>query len=69
MLELAGEMGEFVNRISMGVALGALLLFGISTLACAPVGSERWCQKMDDKPKGDWSSNEAIDYAKHCVLR
>jgi hypothetical protein len=43
----------------------ALLLSG-----CAPeVGSERWCRQMDDKPAGDWTANEAVDYAKHCAFR
>jgi hypothetical protein len=38
--------------------------------ACAPeVGSERWCAKLRDTPKGDWSLNEAADYAKHCIIR
>ena len=37
---------------------------------CAPeVGSEAWCKKMDEKPKGDWTANEAGDYAKHCIIR
>lgn len=37
--------------------------------ACSPeVGSPEWCESMDEKPKGDWSANEATDYAKHCVL-
>ena len=37
--------------------------------ACAPeVGSKGWCDKMSAKPKGDWTVNEATDYAKHCVL-
>jgi hypothetical protein len=36
--------------------------------ACAEVGSERWCKSLGDKPKGDWSANEATDYAKHCVF-
>jgi hypothetical protein len=36
---------------------------------CAPeVGSEAWCKAMKDKPKGDWSTNEALDFSKHCVL-
>lgn len=35
---------------------------------CAEVGSERWCKNMEEKPKGDWSSNEATDYAKNCVF-
>lgn len=38
--------------------------------ACAPeVGSERWCNNLKEKPKGDWSANEAIDFAKHCILK
>jgi len=36
---------------------------------CAKVGSEAWCKNMEEKPKGDWSSNEATDYAKHCVFK
>lgn len=37
--------------------------------ACEPeVGSKAWCKKMEDKPKGDWTANEAADYAKSCVL-
>ena len=49
----------------------ALLILMILTLtACAPeVGSEAWCQKMEEKPMGDWTANEAGDYARHCVLR
>ena len=38
--------------------------------ACAPeVGSDKWCQQLKDKPKGDWSMNEATDFAKHCILK
>ena len=63
-------MGGVVNRIVKRVGLSVVLLMGIATLACAPeVGSDGWCKQMDEKSKGDWSSNEAIDYAKHCVLR
>lgn len=37
--------------------------------ACAPkVGSERWCANMRDKPRGDWTANEALDYARHCIV-
>ncbi len=39
-------------------------------LGCAPeVGSEKWCMKLDEKPKGDWTANEASDYAKNCIFR
>jgi hypothetical protein len=46
------------------VALAASALLA----ACAPVGSARWCANMKAKPKGDWTVNEAADFAKHCVL-
>ena len=37
---------------------------------CSPeVGSEKWCGNLKAKPKGDWSFNEAADYAKHCILK
>ena len=39
------------------------------TAACSPdVGSQEWCTEMKDKPKGDWTTNEAADFAKHCIL-
>ena len=38
-------------------------------VGCAPeVGSEAWCQDMKEKPKGDWTANEAKDFAAHCLL-
>lgn len=44
------------------------LFLGLS--ACSSeVGSEAWCEDMQKKDKGDWSSNEAADYAKHCIFK
>jgi len=38
--------------------------------ACAPeVGSEKWCKQLKEKPKGDWTANEAKDYTKHCLFK
>ncbi len=38
-------------------------------LACsAEVGSERWCNNLEEKSKGDWSGNEVTGYAKHCIF-
>lgn len=52
----------------MKLTLTAILALGLT--ACAPeVGSEKWCANMKAKPKGDWTTNEALDYAKHCVLK
>jgi pantoate kinase len=45
-------------------------LLSISLMGCvAEVGSERWCKQLEKKPKGDWSMNEAKDFAKHCLLK
>jgi len=47
------------------LAAAALLI-----AACAPeVGTEKWCERMDGKPTGDWTANNARDYAKYCVLK
>ena len=55
-----------MKRISL--AMFALIL-ALSFSACTPeVGSKDWCAQMKEKPKGDWSSNEMSDYAKHCIL-
>ncbi|MCI5113322.1 MAG: DUF3012 domain-containing protein [Candidatus Electrothrix sp. AS4_5] len=55
------------KKILCGVVLTgvALMLSGCP----AKVGSERWCQNMRDKPKTDWSANEAVDFAKHCIIK
>jgi hypothetical protein len=62
-----------VKRRAMSKTI--LSMFSVLMLAgllagCAPeVGSEAWCKDMQKKPKGDWSANEAADFAKHCVFR
>lgn len=46
-----------------------LVLTALVTAACAPeVGSEAWCERMGDTPKGDWTANQAADYARHCLF-
>ncbi|MCL6415140.1 DUF3012 domain-containing protein [Aestuariirhabdus sp. Z084] len=50
-------------------ALALSLAFALTTTACSPeIGSEGWCNNLKEKPKGDWTANEATDYAKHCVF-
>jgi hypothetical protein len=49
----------------------AVVLVTIATLlaACAPeVGSPEWCKAMSEKPRGDWTGNEVLEYARSCVL-
>lgn len=47
-----------------------IISFSLTLLsACAPeVGSEKWCTQMKEKPKGDWTANEAADFTKHCIF-
>ncbi len=48
-----------------------LVLIGICLLAsaCTPeVGSEKWCEMMKEKPKGEWTANETGSYTKHCLF-
>lgn len=48
-------------------AVSLLLFLGVAS--CAPeVGSEKWCEQMKEKPKGDWTANEAKDFLKHCIF-
>ncbi len=52
--------------LSTGLMLAVLTL----AAACAPeVGSDAWCQAMNEKPKGDWTANEAADFTRHCLLK
>lgn len=51
-------------------AIALVLAFTAGLSAWAPeVGSDAWCKQMKEKPKGDWTANEAADYAKHCVFK
>ena len=47
------------------IAAAVLLLNACS----AEVGSEAWCADIKGKPKGEWSSNDAGNFAKHCVFK
>lgn len=54
------------KRIPFAIlAVIALVAAGFSP----EVGSEAWCKQMKEKPKGDWTSNEATDYSKHCIFK
>ena len=58
-----------LNKKRTCLALSLALLAG-ALFACAPkVGSEAWCKAMNAKPKGDWTVNEAADFAKSCIIK
>jgi len=51
------------HRLVIAVGLATLLS------ACSPeVGSKEWCADMKQKPKGEWTANEAADFTKYCLL-
>lgn len=59
-------MNSTLKKISLALsaAFAVLVLQG-----CSPeVGSPEWCVEMKEKPKGDWTANEASEYAKNCIL-
>ena len=56
-----------MNTVLMRTLLAGGLIWALG--ACSPeVGSKAWCEDMQEKPKGEWTANEAGDYAKHCLL-
>ncbi len=60
-------MGKFMIKAVVYLTFVALFAFGLS--ACSPeIGSKEWCTAMKEKPKGDWTVNEATDFAKNCVI-
>ena len=58
------SLAKFATLLGMLAALATVLA------GCAPeVGSPRWCEAMKEKPRGDWSANEALEYARSCVIQ
>ena len=51
------------------LALLCTALLTLSLTGCTKVGSEAWCAKLKNTPKGDWTANEVSDYAKHCIFK
>ena len=53
-------------RSTVAIVIASAVL----SIGCSPeVGSEAWCEKLKETPKGDWSTNDVAGYARHCVLR
>lgn len=59
-------MGK-LKQVLISASLAVVLSAGLA--ACSPeVGSKEWCADMKKKDKGEWSANEATDFAKSCLL-
>jgi hypothetical protein len=45
--------------------IGSVLLLG----ACSvDPGSEKWCAQKEGQAKSEWSSSDAVTYAKNCLI-
>jgi len=45
------------------------LLIALSFSGCsAEPGTKTWCDTMKQKPKGEWTANDATTFTKYCVL-
>ena len=59
-------MRSLIKGFLMITVMGSLVSIG----GCAPeVGSEAWCEGLKEKPKGEWTANEAGNFTKHCVFK
>lgn len=52
----------------MKSTIAFVLLLTLALAGCDRVGSAAWCDKQKQKPKGEWTMEEAGDYTKYCVL-
>jgi hypothetical protein len=60
-------MSHFSSRIA---AAGLALVFSLGITACSfQVGSDAWCEKMKERDKAKWSTEDAGNFAKHCILK
>ncbi|MFW5451532.1 MAG: DUF3012 domain-containing protein [Methylophagaceae bacterium] len=58
-----------MKQINRSLIAILTIVFTLSLTGCSPeVGSEKWCSQIKDQPKGDWTANEAGDFAKHCIF-
>jgi hypothetical protein len=56
------------TKMILSILFYSMALFTLS--ACSPeIGSEKWFAQIKEKPKGDWTVNEASDYTKHCPFK
>ena len=45
-----------------------IVLLSLLLAGCDRVGSEAWCEKQSQKPKSEWTMEQASEYTKYCVL-
>ncbi|MHC6530181.1 DUF3012 domain-containing protein [Vibrio proteolyticus] len=46
-----------------------LLTVGALSACSDEVGSKNWCSALRDKPKTEWTGQNAVDFAQYCVFQ
>jgi len=59
-----------IKLLEHGMKRLLFLTFLLTQLsACsAEIGSDKWCEDLKEKAKGEWTANEAKDFTKHCLF-
>ena len=52
----------------MNIKLAGLIVLSLLLGACDRVGSDAWCEKLEENPKGKWTVEEKGQHTKYCVL-
>ncbi|MEQ8506784.1 MAG: DUF3012 domain-containing protein [Rhodospirillales bacterium] len=61
------QVSSLFHAFPLAASIAVLSIMALG--ACSPeVGSKEWCDDLKEKPKGDWTANEAADFTKHCIL-
>jgi hypothetical protein len=68
--QLSGTVVPGERTLKRVLASVVALMLATLFAGCQPeVGSDRWCEKMADTPKSDWSVNDAKAFAQHCIFK
>ena len=52
----------------MKMNLACVIAFGLLLGSCDRVGSDAWCEKLKEKPKGEWTVDEMKANTKYCIF-
>ena len=52
------------------LAVASILSMAFFLVGCsAEIGSDAWCADMKEKPKGEFTANDAKEFAKNCLFK
>ena len=52
----------------MKTRITVIIMVSLLVVACDRIGSESWCEEQGQKPKTEWTLEDAGHYTKYCVL-